>query len=131
MFFNCFTERKGPMASTREARLNKLPVSRQQVRQKREGLINCVLSILNLPPVDSWPQRDQQLAETLQLGTRHLTRVRLGEKNLGDEKLEELRKALAAHSEFINIDDLGRGVWGSRGSNEGSERHEFAKTQKS
>lgn len=105
------------MAQKREG-LVQPPVSREQVRAKREGIIKSILTILELPAVDTWPERDQQLAEKLKLGTRHLTRVRLGEKNLGEEKLKELREALAAHSEFLNIDDLGRGVWGSLDSNE-------------
>ncbi len=93
------------------------PVSREHVRQRRETIINSVLTILNLPTVDTWPQRDKQLAETLKLGTRYVTRIRLGEKNLGEKKLQELREALAACSEFLNVDDLGRGVWGLLGSN--------------
>jgi|GEM_PF-4147709 len=96
----------------RKKELARTPVSREQVRAKREAVIQTVLTLLNLPAVDTWVERDQQMAGTLSLAKDYVKRVRLGFRNFSQQKLGELQEALSAHSEFLSVDDLGQSVWG-------------------
>lgn len=107
------------MAPTKKE-LPQIPVSREQVRAKREAVIQTVLTLLNLPAVDTWGQRDQQVAGTLGLAKDYVKRVRLGFRNFSQQKLVQLQEALAAHSEFLSVDDLGQSVWGPVSQTKGS-----------